>query len=127
METTPPALTNRLSGTTILVVEDSWHIAFAIETVLRAEGAEILGPAASLQDAERLIAQNPCDIALVDINLNGVMAFDLIEALLREKRQVVVMSGYDIDEALRSRVSGVIEKPFDPAALVKVLEALRAG
>ena len=46
-----------LSGQRILVVEDSWHLGIALKSLLRSVGAEVIGPAATSADAERLIAE----------------------------------------------------------------------
>jgi CheY-like chemotaxis protein len=40
----PEAETGCLSGLRVLVVEDSWHVATAIESLLRSFGAEVAGP-----------------------------------------------------------------------------------
>ena len=40
-----------LSDVRILVVEDSWHIGTALTSLLRAVGAEVLGPVATAADA----------------------------------------------------------------------------
>lgn len=113
-----------LAGARLLVVEDSWHIAFAIETVLQSEGAVVLGPAPSIAEAQKLMASEPFELALVDVNLNGEMAYPLIDALIARGTRVLVMSGYDIDDKLRAKVAGVIEKPFDPAVLVTTVRSL---
>ena len=36
-----------LTGVRILVVEDSWHIGIALESLLRALGADVAGPVAT--------------------------------------------------------------------------------
>jgi len=68
-----------LSGLRILVVEDSWHVAKAMTTLLKVLGADPAGPVATTAEAERLISERHPDLALVDVNLrNGELAYDLI-------------------------------------------------
>ena len=40
-----------ISGRRILIVEDNFHIAGAIARVLKAQGAEIIGPVGTVKDA----------------------------------------------------------------------------
>jgi CheY-like chemotaxis protein len=91
----PEAESGCLSGLRVLVVEDSWHVATAIESLLRSFGAEVAGPVASTADAERLLAEQLPDVAIVDINLRGgELAYDLIDKLNDLAVRVIVVSGY---------------------------------
>jgi len=45
-----------LKGVRILVVEDSWLLGINLKSLLRALGADVLGPVATTSDAERLIS-----------------------------------------------------------------------
>jgi len=91
----PEADTGCLSGLRVLVVEDSWHVATAIESLLRSFGAEVAGPVASTADAERLLAEQLPHVAVVDINLRGgELAYDLIDKLNDLAVRVIVVSGY---------------------------------
>jgi DNA-binding response OmpR family regulator len=56
-----------LSGQRILVVEDSWHLGVALKSLLRSVGAEVVGPVATSADAERLVAEQVPDVAIVDL------------------------------------------------------------
>ena len=78
----PEAEAGCLSGLRILVVEDSWHVATAVQSLLRSFGADVDGPVASAVEAERLVAERIPDVAIVDINLRGgELAYDLIDKL----------------------------------------------
>jgi len=69
------------------------------------------------------------DVALVDRTLPGIGGPALLEAIVRRRRgvEVLLMSGYDEEEATRGGVAeglaGFLRKPFSPAQL---LEAIRA-
>ena len=82
----------------VLVVEDSWHVAHALKTLLEELGVSVAGPAATLDEAERLLAARTPDVAIVDINLKGEMAYGLIDHLNDIGARVVVISGYAVPQ-----------------------------
>lgn len=118
---TEPGLTD-LTGMRILVVEDSRDLGMAIQTLLQACGAKVAGPVATAADADRLIAQDLPDAALVDIQLrSGERADALIGRLHDRGVRVIVTSG---DAALLQRsttASATLSKPFSEAELFAAL------
>ena len=87
----------------------------------------VAGPAATLQDAKRLIAEQTFDLALVDINLRGELAYELIDQLHHGEVCVVAMSGYAIARESIPTVSGFLQKPFrDHDLLALLTEVYRA-
>src|SRR5438874_9617305 len=77
---------SELKGARILLVEDSWHVGNAIKRLLHALGADVAGPAATIADAERLVAERIPDVALVDIHLrDGELAYGLIGRLYEQR------------------------------------------
>lgn len=116
-----------LAGKRVFVVEDSWHVAFAIKNVLEAEEATVIGPIGELAAAWRLAKSEPCDIALVDINLNGEMSYELVDYLAGKGVKLIATTGYDLPETIRAKFAAVLEKPFDPLDLVDKIAALTRG
>jgi CheY-like chemotaxis protein len=59
-------------GLMVLVVEDEFLIAMDLEAMLRGHGWRVLGPAATVAEALRLLdgGETP-DVALLDVNLRG--------------------------------------------------------
>lgn len=114
-----------LKGLRVLVVEDSWHVANALKSLLEELGVDVAGPAASLHDAERLLeARQPPDaiqVAIVDINLKGEMAYGLIDTLHSRGVRVVVISGYAVPQVAQSKVAAVLQKPFSAKSLLAAL------
>ena len=93
-----------LKGARILLVEDSWHVGNAIKRLLRTLGADVAGPAATIADAERLVAERTPDVAIVDINLrDGERANPLIDRLHEQHIPVVVITGYTAVSLLLER------------------------
>ena len=113
---------SELKDARILLVEDSWHVGNAIKRLLRALGADVAGPAATIADAERLVAERAPDVAIVDINLrDGERANTLIDRLQQQRIPVVVITGYTA-VSLPGKVEAILQKPV---SVEKFLEVLR--
>src|SRR5262245_26642117 len=83
-----------LEGVRVLVVEDTWHVAKALKTVLAQIGMNVAGPVATAAEARRSIAESMPRVAIVDLNLKREMAYSLIEELHDHGVLVIVVSGY---------------------------------
>src|SRR5215475_10260883 len=84
-----------LRGLRVLLVEDSWHLAIGLSNLLQALGADVVGPAASAAEAERLISDPPPDAALIDFNLRGgERPHGLIGHLHHLGVRVIIISDY---------------------------------
>jgi len=122
------AMIGGLRGKYVLVVEDEYMIADDLVCELRRTGAEVLGPAASLPQAMRLIAQaTQLDAAILDINLRETLAYPLIDRLLETDVRVLISSGYD-DAMIPERYRHLprCEKPVSPHKLLAAAEAMWA-
>lgn len=120
--------TGPLSGTRVLVVEDEYYLADDLSRSLVEAGAEVVGPIATLADAERKVAEGKFDCAVVDMNLRGDFAHAIAERLVARGVPLVITTGYNsgsIPDALR----GVprVEKPFAPDRIVELLAGMRIG
>ena len=113
--------TAELRGLRVLVVEDSWHVAHAIKSLLEELGMVVAGPAATLGDAERLLAAREPEVAIVDINLKGEMAYGLIDRLHGRGVRVVVISGYAVPQIAQGKVAAILQKPFSAKSLLMIL------
>jgi DNA-binding response OmpR family regulator len=114
-----------LRGVRVLVVEDQWHVANALRSLLAAEGMEVSGPAGKTADAQRLADEQMPELAVVDINLKGEMAYSLIDDLQDRGVRVVVISGYAVLPRLSAKVAAVLQKPFNgPELLASLRRAL---
>jgi CheY-like chemotaxis protein len=105
-----PALRDRR----ILVVEDEYLIAIALKDNLESLGSIVVGPVPSVEKAIKTIAsETRIDVAIVDINLGGAMAYPVADALLARKIPFVFTSGYE-DDVLRTRYPQIknCHKPY---------------
>jgi DNA-binding NtrC family response regulator len=111
-----------LAGARVLVVEDAWHVARALRSVLEDLGMKVIGPVADVADAERLLDQEVPELAVVDLNLRDEVAYGLIDRLHDKGVRVVVASGYSVMPASLTKVAAIVQKPFSGAALVAALQ-----
>jgi DNA-binding response OmpR family regulator len=86
---------------------------------------EASGPAGKAADAHRLASEHKPELAVVDINLKGEMAYSLIDDLHDRGVRVVVISGYAVPPRLSAKVAAVLQKPFNgPELLASLRRAL---
>ena len=116
-----------LKGRSVLLVEDSWLIAQGYKSLLEISGMDVIGPAASVPDAEELLLTTTPDLALVDINLQGNLSYDLIGTMISREIPVVIISGNDVLPAIASKVDCVLTKPIGGAALMASLRRVAAA
>ena len=114
-----------LDGADVLIVEDEYYLADDLARTLGEAGATVIGPASSLAEAERMIAERHCDYAVLDMNLRGQMASSIADRLIAAHVPFVIATGYS-GAALPAHLAGRprIEKPFRPQQIVDALRAL---
>lgn len=85
-----------LSGCRILVVEDEFLLADLLAEELEHAGAEVIGPASTIEEATSLIeSAGRIDGALLDVNLGGRMAFGIADMLRNGDIMFAFTTGYD--------------------------------
>lgn len=113
---------NELEGLRLLVVEDDYLVAADMCAALTSRGAVIIGPASNLRRSRELLQQYHPDCALLDLNLNGTLAFGLAAQLEREGVPTIFTTGYDaafFPESLRG--APCLQKPVNFQALVQLI------
>jgi CheY-like chemotaxis protein len=105
----------------VLVVEDNWFIADAMASLLETEGADILGPAATVTEGAELARYWPIDLALMDLNLHGELADDLVVELARNDVTVVVVTAYEVKKAVADSAFASLQKPVTSTTLLDIL------
>lgn len=112
----------------VLVVEDELFIAMDIADVLASAGFEVLGPAASIDDAFRLLGDVRPDAAVLDVNLGGDRVTPVATYLKSQEIPFVLASAGDPqDLAYETAFAGVenIGKPSDMSRLVATMQGLK--
>ena len=96
----------------VLVVEDEVLVSMLIEEMCAELGCTVVGPAATLEEALELSRESDFDVALVDMNLNGVKAVPVFAELQGRSIPFAVASG--AADAGHGNGGGlVLNKPFD--------------
>jgi two-component system, response regulator PdtaR len=95
-----------LAGVTVLVVEDEYLVAIDHEATLLSLGCAVLGPAASIAEAMRLLDRRAPDVALLDVNLPDGLVTPVVERLATQGVPVVLATAYGVDQ-LPHRLRGV--------------------
>ncbi len=117
------ASTRTLAGRRILIVEDDFFIADDFAATCEAAGATVVGPAATLAEALDLTQRTErLDGALLDINLQGEMAYALADALRARSVPIVFATGFDRG-AIPDRYADIplCEKPVDPQQVARAM------
>ena len=112
-----------LKGVQVLVVEDNWSVAGALKSALERLEMSVIGPAATTAKARRLTATNNPRLAVVDINLKGELACDLIDELHAQGTSVVVVTGYTVPAVAMEKVVACLRKPVNGDELIRALRA----
>lgn len=83
-----------LRGQRILVVEDDALLAMSVDDMLREAGANVAGPAATLDSAVQLVAEDHLSAAILDIRLNGDEVWPVARLLAENGVPFVFYTGH---------------------------------
>lgn len=106
----------------IFVVEDEFLIRMLIEDMLADLGYAVAGVAGRIDEAEELARTIDCDLAVLDVNLEGSDVFPVADILAGRGVPFVFVSGYGarvLPESYRGRLT--LQKPFQIDDLKRTL------
>ena len=117
----------RLLGRRVLIVEDQALLALEMQFAFEDEGAEVLGPALTLEAARAVaLADEPIDAAVLDVDLIGHEVYPV--AALLQKRGVPLLfhTGHGTVAELHALFPDAVTciKPTLPDTLVRRLVTL---
>jgi CheY-like chemotaxis protein len=118
-----------LDGCRVLLVEDETLVSMLMEDILVEFGCVVVGPAARLEAALKIAAEEAVDIALLDVNLAGQRSFPIADLLAERGVPFIFVSGYG-EQGLEAPHQNrpVIQKPFSPEAISQaLLDCLNGG
>ena len=110
-----------LKGFRLLVVEDEYLVAADLTASLESLGAEVIGPAASVEEALSLLDNNGggLDGAVLDINLQNERVYPVADVLTARGIPFVFTTGYDAAAVPTAYAwAPRCEKPVDKTQLV---------
>ncbi|HEY0648046.1 response regulator [Phenylobacterium sp.] len=128
----PPPATSRqtdvLRNARVLVVEDEFMVAALLEDRLSGLGCDVVGPAHDIESALALLACEPVDAAVLDVNICGRMVFPVADALAEQKIPFIFATAYGRGGLATPHAErAVLNKPYHERALEHALRAALLG
>lgn len=110
-----------IRGLKVLLVEDSVLLAVELETSLTQAGAVVVGAAATIEEAIRLL-DGSFDVVLLDTDLNGRSSAPVAVALARRRQPFVLATAYDEVSGFPDDASApVVRKPYNVDQIASAL------
>ncbi|MCA1369743.1 response regulator [Bradyrhizobium sp. BRP14] len=110
---------------TVLIVEDEFLIAMDLKLVLERCGWNVLGPAATVEEALELLDEELPAVALLDVTLRDGAVTVVAEALRAQDVPFIVASAYSKPELIGGEIlAGApnVGKPTEERRLLTVLQ-----
>ncbi|HYD71223.1 HWE histidine kinase domain-containing protein [Azospirillum sp.] len=113
----------RLDGRRVLVVEDNAVVAMALVEALTRAGCAVVGPAATVDAALRIVREEAIDGACLDVDLQGQVVFPVAEVLAARNVPFVFCTGFGDLGLPSGRWAEVplLRKPVSPQELAAAL------
>jgi CheY-like chemotaxis protein len=111
----------------IIVVEDEMMIAMLLQDMLADLGHTVVGIATRLEQALDLARTADADLAILDVNLNGVDSFAVAQVLAERGLPFFFATGYGalgLEAPFQNALT--LKKPFEIKDLSQTLQRLRA-
>jgi DNA-binding response OmpR family regulator len=107
----------------MLVVEDSFLIATSLQRMLADLECEVIGPAATVDEARALLTQRGVDAAILDIALHHEDSTPLARELRARGIPFTFLTGYDGPRMLPEDLQSLpcLRKPVEPDVLRNAL------
>jgi two-component SAPR family response regulator len=111
-------------GLRVLIVEDMFLVAEELSYTLQDWGCEVVGPAAGVNEALKLVENESVDGALLDVNLGDDRCFPIAVALQKQGVPFVFLTGYDMSSAFPAEFESVLRlpKPVDLQRLANAMD-----
>ncbi len=114
----------------ILIVDDSFYMRTMLRNILTDAGYEVVGEAATGQQALQLARETQPDLVTLDVILPDNTGLDVLRGIRAEQptQRIVMVSavGQDVivNEALASGAGAYLVKPFSEERVLEVVEQL---
>ena len=110
----------------VLVIEDEYVVAEAIERMLTRAGAIVLGPVPSVDQAMALLDRGGrIDSAVLDINLGEQKVYPVVDRLLARGVHCIFATGNDIaDVPSNYKEIARLEKPVEASSIIDALKKI---
>jgi len=112
----------------ILIVEDEIMISMLVEDMVCDLGGQVVGSAAKFEQAMTLALEEDFDLAILDVNVDGLVVYPVADVLRFRGIPFIFMTGYDANVVAR-RYKGhhVLSKPFSHQTFGEALDEILTG
>ena len=103
------------------------------DTLADATDIEVVGEASGYTEVRTLIRNSPCDVLILDLNLQGRGGLEVLASLREDQSpiKVLIVSMFAEDQyairCLRAGADGYLNKAGDPVELITAVRALAKG
>lgn len=118
----------------ILIVDDHPVVRAGLSSMLSThKDLEVVGSAASAEDALLMIEQNRPDVLLLDLRMPGMSGIALLHALkkLPDSPRAVILTSYEMDEdiyrAIQAGAYGYLLKNTAQSEMIAAIQAVHTG
>lgn len=112
-----------------LIVDDEFHARSNLEMLLEnyCEDVEIVGTAASPDEARLILGENKIDVIFLDIKMPGEDGFEFLKSLDDKSFGVIFITAYNeyALDAFKADAVDYLEKPIDIEELTDAVEKIR--
>ena len=112
-----------------LIVDDEFHARSNLEMLLEnyCEDVNVIGAAASPEEARKFLSNNEVDVIFLDIKMPGEDGFEFLKSLDNKEFGVIFITAYNeyALDAFKADAVDYLEKPIDIEELVDAVEKIR--
>lgn len=111
-----------------MILDDEIIVALDLEYMLTDLGHCVVGTANRIDRGLKIAQDSSLDMAILDINVRGVLSFPIAEILRNRGVPVIFASGYGQRGLIAAfRNSHVLTKPFDIDGLARIVAQARGS
>ena len=108
----------------VLVVEDETLVSMLIEDMVCDCGGQVVGPAATFEQAIALALEEELDLAILDVNVAGLVVYPVADILRHRGIPFIFVTGYDPSIIpARYQPVPVLLKPFSYETFSEAFDA----
>lgn len=110
-----------LKGKKVLIVEDEARLVALLEEALDDFGCDVVDTASRFEEAMAKASSLPLDVAVLDVNLNGILSFPIAEELQARHIPFVFATASSPAMLMNAPTAPVLCKPYQLADLEHAL------
>jgi DNA-binding NarL/FixJ family response regulator len=122
-----------VSAPRVVIVDDQALMRGAFRTILESSGLDVVGEAASGEDAVAVVGRLRPDVVLMDVRMPGGDGLSATRSMaeVAPSARVLVLTTFDLDDyvygALRAGAAGFLLKNASPEELVTAVRSVASG